>query len=135
MRSFSISLLAGCCVLAMSSMASAEDRLDDTQLDSVTAAGLFDGLGGFSLGGFGGLFGFPPAQQPVGPVVVVGNEVIPVKVESETTPLPGGGTQTNSTTTSLVPGKFLQFRQTNSFTGAGGGSSPGTSVSLTDPNT
>jgi hypothetical protein len=123
-----MSLLAGCCVLAVSSVALAEDRLDNAQLDNVTAGALF---GGGSFGGFvGGLFGFPRPQQPSGPVVVVDNEVIPVTVESETTSLPGGGTQTNTTTTSIVPGKYTQFQQTNRLTG--GGTSPGTFASFSD---
>ena len=113
MRSFSITVLAGCCVLAVSSMAMAENRLDDTQLDNVTAGALFSGG---SFGGFlGGLFGFPRPQQPSGPVVVFGDDVIPVTVESETTSLPGGGTQTNTTTTSVVPGKYTRFQQTNRY--------------------
>lgn len=130
MRRYSLSLLAGCCLLAVGSASAGEVRLSDEQLDDVTA-GFLGVLGprDFVGGLFDGLFGRQP--EPAGDDIVIGPDGIPVAVNTDTEIVnnPDGSQTTITNQDSVIEGRLnrtiISTRFGESFSGSAGMSSSG----------
>ncbi len=130
MRRFSLSLLAGCCLLAAGSASAGELRLSDKQMDNVTA-------GFFQLGDFGGLFDifFPQTPTPTGPVVIDDDGIpVPVRTVEREVVVQNGVRTEFLVQESLVPGRLTQTTLTSEFSrtlsGSGSAGSGGIFSSL-----